>query len=83
MLPPLLLTPALSRMKYIEEELEKRRGNSGSNSAPGGSKSSDPYDELFRISEKYKIEKREQEEGSVTNSTAMLTAIPEVDLGME
>ncbi|KAF8607530.1 hypothetical protein BDV93DRAFT_603339 [Ceratobasidium sp. AG-I] len=70
-------------MKYIEEELEKRRGNSGSNSAPGGSKSSDPYDELFRISEKYKIEKREQEEGSVTNSTAMLTAIPEVDLGMD
>lgn len=70
-------------MKYIEEELEKRRGTSGSNSAPSGSKSSDPYDELFRISEKYKIEKREQEEGSVTNSTAMLTAIPEVDLGME
>ena len=26
---------------------------------------------------------KEQEEGSVTNSMAMLTAIPEVDLGME
>ena len=45
----------------------------------------DPYAELFRITDRYKIdkEKKEQEEGSVTNSMAMLTAIPEVDLGME
>lgn len=70
-------------MKYIEEELERRRGNPASGSAPSASTSSDPYDELFRISEKYKIEKKESEEGSVTNSSAMLTAIPEVDLGME
>ena len=28
-------------------------------------------------------EKKEQDEGNVTNSMAMLTAIPEVDLGME
>ena len=38
----------------------------------------DPYAELFRIAGK-----KEQEEGNVTNSMAMLTAIPEVDLGME
>lgn len=69
-------------MSYIEEEMERRRGNSGpSNTA--ANVSSDPYDELFRISEKYKIEKKELEEGSVTNSSAMLTAIPEVDLGMD
>ena len=45
----------------------------------------DPYAELFRITDRYKTnqEKKEQEEGSVTNSLAMLTAIPEVDLGME
>ena len=45
----------------------------------------DPYAELFRITDRYKVnqEKKEQEEGSVTNSLAMLTAIPEVDLGME
>ena len=29
------------------------------------------------------VQKKDQEEGSVTNSLAMLTAIPEVDLGME
>lgn len=39
----------------------------------------DPYSELF---ERSKMSK-EKEEGSVTNSLAMLTAIPEVDLGME
>lgn len=45
----------------------------------------DPYAELFRITDRYKVnkEKKDQEEGSVTNSLAMLTAIPEVDLGME
>ena len=45
----------------------------------------DPYAELFRITDRYKMnpETKEQEEGSVTNSMAMLTAIPEVDLGME
>ncbi|KAG8742008.1 hypothetical protein FRC12_015473 [Ceratobasidium sp. 428] len=70
-------------MKYIEEEMERRRGNPGTGSASTAGTSSDPYDELFRISEKYKIEKKELEEGSVTNSSAMLTAIPEVDLGMD
>ncbi|QRV72998.1 hepatocellular carcinoma-associated antigen 59 [Ceratobasidium sp. AG-Ba] len=70
-------------MKYIEEEMEKRRGKLGGNSSTGNA-SSDPYDELFRISEKYKLEKKkEAEEGSVTNSAAMLAAIPEVDLGMD
>lgn len=41
--------------------------------------STDPYAELFEKSKRSK----EKEEGSVTNSLAMLTAIPEVDLGME
>lgn len=45
----------------------------------------DPYAELFRMTERYKSqpEKKDKEEGNVTNSLAMLTAIPEVDLGME
>ena len=45
----------------------------------------DPLAEVFKITEKYKAQtqKKAQEEGSVTNSLAMLTAIPEVDLGME
>jgi hypothetical protein len=32
---------------------------------------------------RYKVERKLGEEGSVTNSLSMLTAIPEVDLGME
>ncbi|CUA69376.1 hypothetical protein RSOLAG22IIIB_03899 [Rhizoctonia solani] len=71
-------------MKYIEEELEKRRGTPNGSTNGGNASSSDPYAELFRISEKYKLQKKQElEEGSVTNSSAMLTAIPEVDLGMD
>ncbi|CAE6465570.1 unnamed protein product [Rhizoctonia solani] len=71
-------------MKYIEEELEKRRGKPDGSTNTEGPNSSDPYAELFRISEKYKLQKKQElEEGSVTNSSAMLTAIPEVDLGMD
>ena len=44
----------------------------------------DPYAELFRLTDKYKADaQKKEEEGNVTNSLAMLTAIPEVDLGME
>ncbi|KAJ1308888.1 hypothetical protein OPQ81_004575 [Rhizoctonia solani] len=71
-------------MKYIEEELEKRKGKPNASTSDGNANSSDPYAELFRISEKYKLQKKQElEEGSVTNSSAMLTAIPEVDLGMD
>ncbi|KAF8138901.1 hypothetical protein EV363DRAFT_1523219 [Boletus edulis] len=37
----------------------------------------------FALSERWKSEKKTADEGSVTNSMAMLTAIPEVDLGMD
>lgn len=40
----------------------------------------DPYAALFQLS---KGKEKKEDEGSVTNSLAMLTAIPEVDLGME
>lgn len=43
----------------------------------------DPQDELYRIAERWKTEKKVADEGSVTNSLTMLTAIPEVDLGMD
>lgn len=72
-------------MAYIEENLRKRRGGAGADDdevpedAPY-----DPHEELFRIEDKYKLKKKPvEEEGNVTNSVAMLTAIPEVDLGME
>ena len=44
--------------------------------------SRDLSDALTR-SGRWKMDKKAADEGSVTNSMAMLTAIPEVDLGME
>ena len=72
------------RLAYIETELQKRRGQG----AGDGQKDEayDPQAELYKIAERYKIEKKkkgEDEEGNVTNSLGMLTSIPEVDLGME
>jgi hypothetical protein len=46
----------------------------------GNTTDDDPFDHL---DPRYKVERKLGEEGSVTNSLAMLTAIPEVDLGME
>lgn len=70
-------------MAYIEENMKLRRGDRQEEARDEGPL--DPYAELFRSAGKTKAkqEKKEQEEGNVTNSLAMLTAIPEVDLGME
>lgn len=69
-------------MAYIEENMRLRKGAQDEGEEDGGP--ADPYAELFKITDRYKLNKeKEQEEGSVTNSMAMLTAIPEVDLGME
>lgn len=72
-------------MAYIEENLKLRRGDAGNDDDMNLEDDApfDPHDELFRIDEKYKIKKKVVEEGNVTNSMAMLTAIPEVDLGMD
>lgn len=72
-------------MAYIEENLRKRRGGAaGDDDEPKEEATYDPHEELFRIEDKYKLKKKVvEEEGNVTNSVSMLTAIPEVDLGME
>lgn len=68
-------------MAYIEENLKVRgRPLEEDNTAPGPV---DPQDELYKVSERWSTNKKTENEGSVTNSLAMLTAIPEVDLGME
>ncbi|KAH9943205.1 hepatocellular carcinoma-associated antigen 59-domain-containing protein [Epithele typhae] len=64
-------------MAYIEENMKARRGTTEKEEEESGP--ADPYAELFRLN---KTDKKE-EEGNVTNSLAMLTAIPEVDLGMD
>ncbi|KAI0638440.1 hepatocellular carcinoma-associated antigen 59-domain-containing protein [Trametes polyzona] len=70
-------------MAYIEENMKLRRGAKEEEKKEDGQ--ADPLAEVFRITDKYKAQtqKKQQEEGSVTNSLAMLTAIPEVDLGMD
>ena len=41
-------------------------------------------DDVFdKLDPRYKVERKVGEEGSVTNSLSMLTAIPEVDLGIK
>ncbi|EKM79907.1 hypothetical protein AGABI1DRAFT_39047 [Agaricus bisporus var. burnettii JB137-S8] len=71
-------------MAYIEENL-KIRGRPRDDEAKDR-KPLDPQEALYRIVDKFKVNKEGQtkgEEGSVTNSLTMLTAIPEVDLGMD
>lgn len=76
------LTVLRGRMAYIEENMKLRRGTSNEPEKYEGPR--DPYAELFSVPDKYKRKQdKPQDEGSVTNSLSMLTAIPEVDLGME
>ncbi|SGY69657.1 BQ5605_C004g03045 [Microbotryum silenes-dioicae] len=76
-------------MAYIEEELRKRKsGGADSADALAGADLStralDPRDELYQIAERYRIEKKEEkEDGNLQLSATMLTAIPEVDLGID
>jgi hypothetical protein len=70
-------------MAYIEENLKVRgkpRDEDEANTGPA-----DPQEALYRIADRWKVEKQKPtpDDGSVTNSMTMLTAIPEVDLGME
>ncbi|KAG9072102.1 hypothetical protein KI688_006326 [Linnemannia hyalina] len=71
-------------MKYIEDEMKKRRGEAGdaedANEQPGNyNGDTDILDELGIR----KTAPRPEQEGNVQLSTTMLTAIPEVDLGMD
>lgn len=66
-------------MAFIEKEMAKRKGEEGESEA---SKDEDPEALLFALAERYRMEKK-LEEGNVTNSLGMLSAVPEVDLGME
>jgi len=73
-------------MNYIEENMKTRFPSKASKEeAP---KRFDPQEELYRITSttvavRAATETKKLEEGSVTNSMAMLTAIPEVDLGID
>ncbi|GJJ77366.1 hypothetical protein EMPS_09725 [Entomortierella parvispora] len=72
-------------MKYIEDELKKRRGETGDAEADFRDQAQEHHadtDILDELGIRRTAPKPEQE-GNVQLSTTMLTAIPEVDLGME
>ncbi|KAH9967044.1 hepatocellular carcinoma-associated antigen 59-domain-containing protein [Lactifluus volemus] len=81
-------------MAYIEENMKHRRAQQSADSSAGATStntaaaqlepSGNAQDDLFsNLDPRYKVERKPGEEGSVTNSLSMLTAIPEVDLGMD
>ncbi|KAI9308514.1 hepatocellular carcinoma-associated antigen 59-domain-containing protein [Cunninghamella echinulata] len=74
-------------MNYIETELRKKRGedyvpedeNDQVNKEEG---IQDIYQELYHLPDRLKFATEAVKEGNVQHSTQMLTAIPEVDLGI-
>lgn len=80
-------------MAYIEAEMSKRRSGGGTTSeeVEKAMARADPHDQLYEVAEKYKALQRsikpeqtqDEREGNVALSSAMLTSIPEVDLGID
>jgi Hepatocellular carcinoma-associated antigen 59 len=78
----------VGRMAYIEENLkllreQQQAGGSRDATAEADGSGKDEVSDMVKLGEKYKTASKEVKEGSVTASLAMLSAIPEVDLGME
>ncbi|PPR02645.1 hypothetical protein CVT24_002128 [Panaeolus cyanescens] len=71
-------------MAYIEENL-KIRSRPKEDDDEKEPVALDPQEALYNIADRWKVEKQKPttDVGSVTNSLSMLTAIPEVDLGMD
>jgi len=74
--------------EYVERDLKKKRGGTDQevteeDAANGKSVVSDYKDELFVIPDNLQISAKPVSEGNVTLSTSMLTAIPEIDLGID
>ncbi|KAG8834873.1 hypothetical protein FRC17_006618 [Serendipita sp. 399] len=72
-------------MAYIEENLKLLKEKAGDSSGQP-EVAQDPTkseEEMLKFGDKYKTHGVELKEGSVTSSLAMLSAIPEVDLGMD
>lgn len=78
-------------MAYIEQQMRQRGEVTVPTDAEIRAAVTNPEDELYAVAEKYKALQRslqpqltqEQREGDVALSAAMLTSIPEVDLGID
>ncbi|KAI8340160.1 hepatocellular carcinoma-associated antigen 59-domain-containing protein [Chlamydoabsidia padenii] len=76
-------------MKYIETELKKKRGGTMADEQDDDDEAikepqvmKDIYEELYHLPDRLKFASEAIKEGNVQHSTQMLTAIPEVDLGI-
>ncbi|KAJ3363921.1 hypothetical protein GGF32_003018 [Allomyces javanicus] len=69
--------------RFIEQEMAKKRGKVTDEPQAEKPKAVSYEDELFEIPEHLRVTAPEVKEGNVTASAAMLTAIPEVDLGQQ
>lgn len=70
-------------MRYIETEMAKRKGLTREEATKEAAAEADA---LFGLGKRYNVEGgalKEEQEGNLTNSLGMLSAIPEIDLGME
>lgn len=70
-------------MAYIDKEMAKRKGEATDEVQE---EAADPREALYGLAERYQVEGLKvdsDDEGNVTNSIGMLSAIPEIDLGME
>jgi hypothetical protein len=74
------LTSLCCRLAYIETEMKKKKGVQESS---GSKQAHDPMAQLYQIPEHLQAQGKKSEEGNVTVSSGMLTAIPEIDLGIE
>ncbi|KAG8806977.1 hypothetical protein FRC19_006937 [Serendipita sp. 401] len=72
-------------MAYIEENIKllKEKAGKSTEESDTPQDAAKTEDEMLKFGDKYKTHGVELKEGSVTNSLAMLSAIPEVDLGMD
>ncbi|GAA5810433.1 hypothetical protein MFLAVUS_003854 [Mucor flavus] len=76
-------------MEYIESEMRKRRGGSALPEDEEDNEENvdrglvDIYEDLYRIPDRLKGGQKQESEGNVQLSSQMLTAIPEVDLGID
>jgi len=79
------------KLRRTQATVENTSTGTGSNTAAAGAStdagarpnSKNAEDDVFdKLDPRYKVERKLGEEGSVTNSLSMLTAIPEVDLGI-
>ncbi|KAJ1994864.1 hypothetical protein H4R33_000098 [Dimargaris cristalligena] len=73
-------------MSYIESQLKKINGEGEEPETGADSsslKSSDPQADLYQIPNHLKVESKPIQEGSALISSALLSAVPEVDLGVD